>query len=105
MITAILIFLSAACWAAAQVLDRHFFKSIFKNLPPQFWYMHQSWKNALKIFWYRVDAWHLFQSAAVVMLITAIVIHDPVLQWYYEIVIGGMIWNISFSLFYHKILR
>ena len=105
LISPLLIFLAACACATYEVLDRHFFESRFRNLPQDFWYPHRSWKVAPKIFGYRVDAWHLLKSCMVVALVCAIYFHHPVLAWYFEIPIGGAIWNVTFTLFYHTIWR
>lgn len=103
LISPLLIFLAAAACGTYEVLDRNFFESRFKNLPQAFWYPHRSWKVAPKIFGYRVDAWHLLKSLMVVALICAIIFHRSALSWYWELLIGGGIWNGTFTLFYHVI--
>lgn len=103
LISPVLIFLASAACATYEVLDRHFFESRFSNLNQNFWYPHQSWKVAPVIFRYRVDAWHLLKSLMVVTMVCAIVFHRPCLAWYWEVMIGGSVWNLTFNLFYHVI--
>lgn len=103
LISPVLIFLASAACATYEILDRKFFDSRFRKLNPNFWYQHQSCKVAPKIFGYRIDAWHLLKSLMVTCLILAIVLHRPTLAWYWELLIGGAIWNGTFTLFYHRI--
>lgn len=80
----------------------NFNESRLKNLPVRFWLKEQSWKYALKIFGYRVDAWHLSKSCMVICMVTAIVFH-PYHPWWVIVGIGGLVWNIGFWLFYNKL--
>lgn len=94
--------ISNACY---ETLDRHFFESVFKKLNPKFWYMYESWKYAKKIFGYKIDGWHLFKSAMIVALVFAIVLYKPIINWWADILIYGTTWNMTFGLFYSKLLR
>lgn len=85
--------------------DVHFNKSIFKNLSPTFFCKSVSWKYAKAIFKYRLDFWHLCKSAMIICLVEAIVVFRIHHQWWVHFTTFGIIWNVTFSLFYHKILR
>lgn len=105
-----LLFLSfAAFWNAVMdaVENENYFESIFRKLPQQFWYKRESWKYVKKIFGYRFDAWHLAKSAMIMCVIMAIICFDlPVEKWHdwaVYIIVGGVTWNLTFTLFYHKI--
>ena len=108
MIAALFIILAAMMKALADTLAHHFDTSIFKWKDKRFWKPDVSSEWAHKIFSYKVDAWHLSNSAMIVFMIAAITLHryDKLqLAWYYELVIGGLLWNGIFNTFYNKIFR
>lgn len=82
-------------------------ESIFKNLPKQFWYKRESWKYAPKFLGYKFDAWHISKSCMIICFILAAIFFDwPVEKWQevaLYFIVGGVIWNGSFWLFYHKL--
>ena len=109
MITATLALLAAAAIFNA-IMDatenENFRESIFKNLDPKFWYKRESWKHAKRLFGYRFDAWHLAKSAMVICLVLALKINlQTVTIWALDALIMGGIWNLVFTLFYHKIFK
>lgn len=85
----------------------NFNESRLKKLPVQFWLKEQSWKYAPKLFGYKFDAWHLSKSAMIIcLLLTAIFFDWPVEKWQdvaLYLVVGGVVWNGVFWLFYHKL--
>lgn len=95
--------------------NENFHESIFKKLPQQFWYKRESWKYAKKIFGYRIDAWHLSKSFMVVFMSFAIYFEqfsnqiwhtsNDILNIGIDVVIAGVLWNLSFVLFYHHIFK
>jgi len=101
----ILLTLAAIFKAVADTVDHHFDTSIFRRLDVAFWDRDISSNKAKRIFNYKVDAWHLSQSAMIVLMILAAILHVPKLAWYFELVIAGTWWNIVFNTFYNKILR
>lgn len=104
MISLILIIIAAICNAVMDVLENeNFHTSIFMNKNQRFWYKRESWKYAKMIGGYRLDAWHLFKSAMVVLLITAIVFYSPMYGWI-DFIIYGIAWNIVFNFFYNNVL-
>jgi hypothetical protein len=103
MIAAILIVLAAICNSIMDKISHHFSTSIFKNLNQDFWNPNVSWKVAKRIFGWKYDAWHVFKSTMIVALCLAVVLHEPALKWYYEILIAGAVWNGTFNLFYNRI--
>ena len=108
MIAATLIILAAICKAVADTLAHHFDTSIFKKKRQRFWNPAVSSNEAPRIFAYKIDAWHLFNSGMIIFLVSAVPLHQFDkwhLQWYWEILIGGTLWNIIFNTFYNKILR
>jgi hypothetical protein len=101
----ILLVAAAIFKAVSDTVDHHFDTSIFRRLEPKFWDRDISSDKAKRIGGYKVDAWHLSQSAMIVCMIAAAVLHQQKTAWYYEIAIGGVLWNILFNVFYNKILR
>jgi hypothetical protein len=108
MIAISLIILAASVKAMADTIDHHFDTSVFRNLNPRFWDLDISSDHAKRIFKYKLDAWHLSQSAMIVLMISAVAVHPFDrwhLHWALEILIAGITWNIVFNTFYNKILR
>ena len=108
MLAILFIILAASCKALSDTLAHHFDTSIFKWKNPKFWNPVISSDWAEKFRGYKVDAWHLSNSAMIVFMIMAVALHRYdrfQLQWYYELLIGGCIWNAAFNLFYNKIFR
>lgn len=100
MIGAILILLAAICKAISDTIAHHKDTSIFKT--------SKFWSNGGKIIpgtKYKLDGWHLSNSFMIVCFIAAAVLHRPVFAWYWEIAIGGVVFNLCFNVFYNKILR
>jgi hypothetical protein len=62
------------------------------------------------------DSWHLFKMLMIIFIVLSIITYNgflyvflkslqlPLLRWI-ELSIYGTIWNVTFSLFYHKILK
>lgn len=101
----ILLIVAAIFKAVADTVDHHFDTSIFRRHDPKFWDRDISSDKAKRIFGYKLDAWHIALSCMIVCMILAIIFHVPKLEWYWELAIGGVGWNIVFNLFYNKILR
>lgn len=101
----ILLIAAAIFKAVADTVDHHFDTSIFRRHDPNFWDRDISSDKAKRIFGYKLDAWHIALSLMIVCMILAIIFHQRKLDWYLELIIGGVIWNSVFSLFYNKILR
>lgn len=112
---------ASICNAIMDTLSHHFSTSIFKKLNPTFWNAEISWKNkyigrnpenGLKsIFRYPMqifysDAWHLFKSCMIIFLgLSAVISLTSPNEWYWDLFLFGWFWNITFSIFYNKILR
>lgn len=109
MISLLFLFLAAAFNAVMDAVENepNYNESVFKKLPKQFWLKEQSWKFAAKVFGYKIDAWHLSKSAMIICLVMAIIFFDmPVEKWQdvaVYLIVGGLTWNFTFWLFYHKI--
>jgi len=117
--------LAAFCNAVMDVLSFHYDKSIFSSLNKNFFNPQFSWMNKYKkmgnnaidmdkrrkLFWiinYPVqltDAWHLAKTIMIFSLGFALINYEPCNEWYFDLFLFGYFWNITFSIFYDKILR
>jgi hypothetical protein len=99
MIALLLITFAAICKAVADTIAHHLDTSIFRH--------SRFWINGGKIIFgkYKFDGWHLSNSAMIIAFVFASVFHTPILKWYYEIAIAGVVFNLTFNVFYNKILR
>ena len=100
----IFLILASICNACMDTLSFHFFNSVFCSLNPNFWNPNYSWafEKLIPFTKYRVDAWHLFKSAMIVFFCLAIVFFNGKL---WEFIILGCVWNLTFNIFYEKILK
>jgi hypothetical protein len=107
MLTILFIAVAAIMKAAADTMTHHFSSSVFRWKDPRFWDPSVSWMHAPLLRWtrYRLDAWHLANSLMVVCFAAAAVFHEAHLRWYWELLIAGVIYNVTFNRFYNKILR
>lgn len=134
MMTVVILLLIAAaaiCNALMDVTTHHFEKSVFSRRNPYIWNPSLSWKNKyngrdpqfgrrrcfyglFKVHVAFTDSWHFAKSLMIVLIMTAIACSyydhhaHPDLAWYWGLIrgtIGGIIWNMTFSLFYNKIFR
>jgi hypothetical protein len=104
ILTYIFLILAASCNAIMDTLQHHFSTSIFKNKNPKFWNPNVSWQfvNFLPFTKYRADAWHLAKSVMVINICISIVFFNG---YWWEFFIFGTVWNLTFNLFYNKILK
>jgi hypothetical protein len=84
--------------------NENFFESIFRGKNQNFWYKRVSWAKAKRIFSYKIDVWHLSQSAWVLCWLCAMKTHVNLWGWF-DIVAHGLFYNFGFWLFYHKIFK
>jgi len=107
MLTIFFILLAGFFKAVADTLQHHFDTSIFKRKYKKFWDPAISWQFAryLKFTRYKVDAWHLSNSGMVIAFCLAIVCHHAVLHWFFELLLAGLFFNVTFNIFYNKVLR
>ena len=125
----ILFSLAAMCNAVMYTCTHHYSTSVFKNLNPKFWNAEISWRSKYidndpkmgrkKWFWginYPVqisDSFHFFKSLMIIFICLTISTFDRdsafveynILSLFVIILIYGIIWNLTFSLFYNKVLR
>jgi hypothetical protein len=107
-LTIVFIFLAGMFKAVADTLADHFYISVFKKKDPKFWDKSISWKYAkyLPLTKYKVDAWHLANTGMIVSICAAIATKpDFSLHWAFQFIAAGIIFNLSFNIFYNKILR
>lgn len=113
-----LLFIVAAAFFNA-VMDatenENFYESIFRDLNPRFWYKRESWKYARKIFGYRFDAWHIAKSCMIICMALAVYCEQFSNQVWHtgrtlldigiDIAVAGIMWNLAFNLFYHRLFN
>ena len=124
-----LIALAAACDAVIDTLDDHYGRSWFRRLNPFFWDAEISWKNKYldwdggdhrrrKWFWninkpvQVTDGWHFFKMLMIVFMCGAAVASTYSEPWLatrladvcLRLFVTGTVWNLTFSLFYNKLL-
>jgi hypothetical protein len=85
--------------------NENFHESIFKNLPKGFWYKRESWKHTPKILGWRADAWHISKSLMVVCMVASVVLYHPLINKLVDFLLMGVLWNVAFNLFYHKLFK
>ena len=116
MLSVLLIILAAICNAAMDSVSHHFSSSIFRWKDEKFWNAQVSWQYAKMIGGYKFDAWHLFKTLMLFFLFAAVVHYKPISANLFTAMIPfahqlidwcllGTIWNLTFNLFYNKILR
>lgn len=123
-----LILTASICNAVMDITSHKFYQSVFNSpkFNPLFWNPAISWKNKYingdinqgrkqwNIFGLKInihpaftDSWHLFKSTMIFCLVGAIVLYDSK-GWVWDLilfVIYGTAWNLTFSLFYNKLLK
>jgi hypothetical protein len=124
MISAILVVIAAIMNSIMDKLTHHWDRSVFITSPQPFWASTlESWKNKYiggnpesgrrvwKILGFKIpihpaftDGWHLAKSVMVVILCASVVLYKPIVNPFVDIIILGAAWNITFNLFYNKIL-
>lgn len=110
MLTSAILLILAAMFNAVMdsvEYETAFEKSIFSKLNPKWWCKSISWEYVkfLPLTKYRPDAWHLAKSSMVVFIVLAVVVAAPVSHPVPHFVLLGLIWNMSFNLFYNHIFR
>lgn len=116
---------ASICNSIMDTSSHHYSTSVFKNFNPMWWNGEISWKNkyidgdfnkGFRKWWgfnYPVqltDSFHLFKTLMIIFITISIVTFDStlIINGYYFLIyifIYGLLWNITFSLFYDKILR
>jgi hypothetical protein len=108
MIWGIILFVIAAMSkAVADTLQHHFSISIFGKLNPKFW--DPAVSSTKKLFWitkYRLDAWHLANSAMIVFIVLFGVYVKQIFPFKaLDVIFYGLLWNGTFDAFYDHILK
>lgn len=84
--------------------NENYFESIFRHWDQRFWYKRESWRYAKKFLGYRLDGWHIAKSLMVICYAIALCCDYRGERWVIIINVG-IIWNITFWLFYHKLFN
>lgn len=120
----IFIMLAAICNAIMDTITYHWYSSVFcGNVNRIWWDPEISWRNkykqqepynGLRKWWIFdvpcTDAWYTFKSSMVVLIVLAIITFDcTIIRFWYEYIIMiiayGLMWNLTFNLFYNKLLK
>lgn len=102
--------LIAAFKAVSDTLADHFTISIFKNLNAAFWDKETASRTAPFFRWkfiktrYRVDAWHLSNSAWICLALALPFVHEETFHPLLEYPTAGALFILVFNLFYNKLL-
>lgn len=126
------IVLAAICNAVMDTSVHHYNTSIFKKSKSKIWWDGEnSWKNKYiggnpkngRVKWFLgfnkpvqlTDAFHFFKMLMIIFLCISIITFDKCsvfvdcnIRWHSFIIIlslYGLLWNLTFSLFYNKILK
>jgi hypothetical protein len=110
---------AAICKAVQDKIQFHYAKSIFQKRNPRFWNPNISWKNKWKngepefgeafwgsstIFVSFTDAWHLFGMIKHLAWISAIMIHEPIMNiWILDFFNIWIFHNMMFELFFSRV--
>ena len=124
--------LAAICNAIMDACSHHFWTSVFQHLDQRWWNAEVSWKNKYvnfdptlghkKLFPnakgiiakinYPVqltDAWHFFKTCMILLLVGSILsLNIEIKEWTSLLILilaYGIVWNLTFSLFYQKLLK
>lgn len=120
----IFIMLAAICNAIMDTITYHWYSSMFcGNVNRIWWDPEISWRNkynqgqvynGLRKWWIFdvpcTDAWHTFKNLMIVLIVLSIVTFDcKIIRFWYEYIIMiiayGLMWNLTFNLFYNKLLK
>jgi len=133
VIALILIVFAGLSWAVMDTIKHHYYESVFKYIKNTFWYCwfhEQGWRGKynfdspemgrkkwnLLFFtpWILevnkpvqiTDAWHFFKMLVLFALLAVPFVHEPLTsQWYWDYLIYGTTFNLSFSLGYNTLFK
>lgn len=106
MFSVIFLLFAAFFKAVADTLQHHYDKSVFWKLNKNFWNPVVSAEHVKFLPWtkYRPDAWHLANTGMIVSFILFAVLYKPLIGWFFAVILGGIVFNLVFNLFYNKVL-
>lgn len=124
MISLLFISFAAICNAIMDVCSFHWHDSVFNRFDRKWWDSSISWKNKYinsdvkqgrrKILDSHLnypvqftDAWHFFKMLMLIFIALAIITYEKPEDYLVVIdfILIGFIWNLTFSVYYKKILR
>jgi len=119
MIWLSLLAVAAILNASMDTLYHHWGNSIFRKFQQPFWAdTNTSWKNKYidydpskgRVKFYGLnmhpaftDGWHFCKSLMIIFISLSIVTYEPIIHPFYDVIIAGTVWNVTFSLFYDRI--
>ena len=124
VLSIIFLILASICNAIMDITTHHFYQSIFIKIKNQKWWnTSDSWKNKYvngnpkfgRVKWFfginkpvqLTDSWHFFKMLMIIFICVSIITFNFVYPLYLFpilLLVYGIIWNLTFSLFYNKIL-
>jgi hypothetical protein len=122
MLSIIFLVIASICNALMDTITHHYSTSIFSKFNPKFWNGETSWRNKYidgdpskgrKKWFYGelnvpvqvTDAWHLSKTIMIIAICSSIIVYDPGFWWWADLIIYGIAWNSTFSLFYNRIFK
>ena len=106
MMTLLFMIMAAVMNAIMDRLENEtYFKSVFKYWNQKFWYKRVSWEYAKVVFNYKIDGWHLCKSMMIIFIAAAIVSYQMLFSPIVDIIIIGIVWNVTFEFMYSTILK
>lgn len=85
--------------------DVSFNKSVFRWKDKRFWCKDVSWQYAKKIFGWKADAWHIAKTLMIISIAFAMIFFHSIGRWWMDVLLIGAVWNLSFNIFYNKLLK
>ena len=87
------------------VENEHINNTIFAKLRPEFWSKRVSWNKAKTILKYKLDAWHIAKSLALISGGLALIFSFPVRDPWMDLLMIAYFYNITFNLFYTHLFK
>ena len=115
-----LIALAAILNACMDKYQFHYHRSVFMKYHLVKFFMSDGWlnkyvdrdpaKGRVKIWGVNMhpaflDVWHFCKSGMVILICAAVVLHQPIMGLVYDLILYGLVWNLTFSLFWGFILE
>ncbi|RXK57587.1 hypothetical protein ESA94_20525 [Lacibacter luteus] len=99
--------IAAACSAVMDRVENEpaFYKSVFRYNDAKYWLKTESWKHAKRFFGWKADAWHIAKSVMVIFCALTALTYVPVVGWFADLCIYGLVWNITFNLMYNRLFK
>lgn len=81
------------------------FLTVFSKFKDKFWYKRVSWKYSLKIYQYKLDAWHISKSLMIISMCLSAIFYSVSFNILVDFLLMGFIWNHTFNGFYKHLFK